>query len=108
MSTVPRRNRAGITRLPPAIWAIVKLEASKWAVLPSDLLSGSRTQFIVRARHAVIQKLQANGHSQTQIARWLGMHPSSVCYYEHRRRAISSLPSPYEIPCPDLSGEWAI
>lgn len=94
--------------VPPLILELARFKARAWNVDIADLLSGSKIRAVSNARRQLILALRARGHSQTQIGRWLGLDHSSVHYYEHGRRSQKQPVNPFEIPCPDLSGEWAI
>jgi chromosomal replication initiation ATPase DnaA len=104
---IPRRLKPP-TQPPPHVLVVVKGVAKLFNVEFQDVLSGSRVRAVTQARHDVIRQLVERGNSQTQIGIWLGLHHTSVHYYANGRKIRNPRPDPREIPCPDLSGEWAI
>lgn len=90
---------------PPDVLAIVKRVAELFGVKYQYILSGSSVRAVAHARHDVIRQLRQRGNTLSQIGRWLGLHHTTVHYYQ---KGVRPRPDPREIKCPDLSGEWAI
>lgn len=69
-------------------------------------LEGKRGTSYTAARSACVKRLRGMGMSLSEIGQQLGIHHTSVLYYI--RRPVRVALKNRDIPCPDLSGEWAI
>lgn len=94
--------------VPPAVLRAMKCAAEDFNLSLPELLNG-KSDTKVKARRRCIQTLRRMGFSLTEIGRFMGRHHTTVL---HALGGHSPRLSPEEqlasIPCPDLSGEWAI
>jgi hypothetical protein len=100
-----------LKKLPPKVQRVIDICAADWNVTSAAILSGTKVGDTARARRQVMQTLARQGYGQSQIARWLGLHPSSVNYGVRLKDgdiAKTLREKLDDAPCPDLSGEWAI
>lgn len=95
--------------VPPRIMAKMRLIASTYEI-PLELLRvrgyGHNSKERVACRGHIAAALRAEGISLATIGTYLNLHHTTVLYLikEHIPVRAKQL----EIPCPDLSGEWAI
>ena len=96
--------------MPKRVRQAVTMAAEEFNVQVSDILGPSRARNVAQARRRACRYLTRMQFSSVQIANYLGINHSSVLY--HRRidngRTGRGPSKPVEVPCPDLSGEWAI
>lgn len=110
--------------LPPKVRKAIQIAAEEAGTTVSMLFGPDRHKKTCQGRRLAIRYLLRMEFSRAQIGRFLGIHHTSVL--NHERRDImnaedtrgngltaawrSQIPpkAPVEIPCPDLSGEWAI
>jgi hypothetical protein len=94
----------------PAVEQLLMACAFRYGVTRDDLLHGGNRTLFVAARRDAARRLRGRGYSYPVIARYLGIHYTTAL---HLVRTEGRIPVPVgdnrdEIPCPDLSGEWAI
>lgn len=104
--------------LPPRIRTICQVFAQEHAISIADLVGKSQSKNIVMARRKAIHALRRTGLSLPEIARYVGKHHTSVLsalrqpLRDPKTNKVTQAPYQkiinWEIPCPDLSGEWAI
>ena len=90
----------------PAVRKLIREVAARRGVALSTIVSRSHEPRAVAARAEVMLHLRMQGWSTPEIGRVFLMHHSNVLY-SLKKLQQEQEPS-YEIPCPDLSGEWAI
>ena len=99
----------GRYRMPDEIFALVLAACARNDVPIAELLQGARHLRVTRARRAICCELSRRGYSLSQIGRWLRVHHTSVFYaLRSQGRAARAAAPRGPVPCPDLSGEWAI
>lgn len=75
--------------------------------LPVQALTGqTQTREVVRARHDAYERLRLAGFSYPAIGLIFNRDHSSVVHALRGRAKVN--PNRFEVPVPDLSGEWAI
>lgn len=91
---------------PPRVKAIMQDAADRYNLTVVEMVNGPKTAQACAAKSMVAKKLRGLGFSYSSIGRHLSLHHTSVMAYMKMRPKIK--PGPVVIPCPDLSGEWAI
>lgn len=94
-------------KLPPRVALALRAAAGDCGVTVEMILSGVRQPRVVRARRQASLTLRRMGFTVSDTARYLRLHHSSVLKMPAERKRIAQNRE-VEIPCPDLSGEWAI
>jgi hypothetical protein len=102
-------NRPTMGKLPPRVRSAVRIAGDSFGVTPEAILSGIKVGKTPSARRMAIQILARQRFGQSQIGHWLGLHHTSVAYYisGKKRKTLEEIEA-MQMPCPDLSGEWAI
>lgn len=101
-------------RLPREIETLIRRTAYQFSTTLEEIQSGIKPTNVMLARRSCIHKLRKQGFSLSQIGRWLRVHHTSVLYALQKPNPRSTgyfvepEPADNEVPCPDLSGEWAI
>lgn len=94
----------------------IQLAAEEFEISYAMLMGDSREKRIVLGRRRAVRYLIRLQFSRAQIGRFLNLNHASVLYHERIDKGLpgKGKPTPEiieklrEIPCPDLSGEWAI
>lgn len=81
--------------------------AEQFAVQRDELLEGTKRKNVAQARAALCKELRAMGFTLDRIGLYLNVHHTTVHAAVYGRKG-SREPWQGPIPCPDLSGEWAI
>lgn len=100
-----------ISRMPKKALDILRAQASKYGVRPSEITNSTcRDSMVTRARREVCRDLRRRGWSLTRIGRVVGLNHTSVL--KHTRDIPFAHPKPPSKEAkpwePDYSGEWAI
>jgi hypothetical protein len=101
---------------PPRVRAVIERCAEEGNISVAAMITGPQTRRAVNAKRQVARELRRHGFSLNEIGAFLQRDNSTVLYYltsgpptkSPRRAAAPDWPVWQEIPCPDLSGEWAI
>lgn len=111
---LPSTKRLPSKRLPPRVDSVMRTIAAEHGMTISMAISSARgcqSPIFVQCRAAMCVELRRLGLSLQVIGRYVGgMHHTSVMHLiraygpEMQRKRQEAK----EIPCPDLSGEWAI
>lgn len=101
-SMIPGRM-AGL-KYPPRVRVIIERCAEEGDISVAAMIDGPKTPRAVNAKRAAARRLRENGFTLNEIGVFLHRHHTSVLHLLNS----GSEPKKYEIPCPDLSGEWAI
>ena len=99
--------------VPPRIMAVIRLAAIENDVPPEKMFErgkvGGRAAV---ARRTAVCRIRAMGFSLQEIARFMGLHHTSVLHHLKQRRRQLGLGQARrredDPVLPDLSGEWAI
>ncbi len=94
----------------------IQVAAEEFEVTAQQVMGDSHEKRIVLGRRRAIRYLLRLQFSRAQIGRFLGLNHASVIYHERIDKGLPGkgkvMPEVIEklaaIPCPDLSGEWAI
>lgn len=89
---------------PPRVRAVFERCAEEGDICIAAMIHGPQTRRAVNAKRRVARELREMGFTLNEIGRFIHRHNSTVLYL------LKSGPAPaaFEVPCPDLSGEWAI
>lgn len=71
----------------PRVQAYVQEEATRAGISVDELLSRTRRHPVAMARRRVAVRLANDGFKNSQIARWMGLDPSSVHFYMQGKAA---------------------
>ena len=94
---------------PKSIRIALTIAADEMGVRVADILGPSSARNIVQGRRRAIRHLRRMNLSYSQIARYLGLNHTTVIYHVRIDKGEAARgPRNFTIPCPDLSGEWAI
>jgi chromosomal replication initiation ATPase DnaA len=108
------QRRAEYVRRHNTDLALIRTVACAHDITSAELLRGQQFRRVVDARMELSLRFRARGMSLLEISHVTGWHHTTVL--NHLRRAEKTRPR-YKnvlsieasvIPCPDLSGEWAI
>ena len=105
------RNQEVGAMIPFFVRKLFEQTAAKHDISVDYMLKRGRSMEQLRARAEVAYLLRARGWSLPRIGRALGgMHHTSVMHSlkVHYLPDMGRKREPSAIPCPDLSGEWAI
>lgn len=91
-------------KLPPSVSDVLNFAASRHGITFQELLSRRQYQSFVAARAHAARALRTQGYSLPAIARYLGLHHTSVMHYLRK----PGTPLDLEPVFPDESGIWAI
>ncbi len=83
---VANEMRAVPMEIPPSVRATIQRVCFECEVTPFDLLGKDRRPMFVKAREAVIARLDADGYSSQEIGRFLQRDHSTVLYHLNGRR----------------------
>src|ERR1700734_3911933 len=67
-------NRPKLSGLPPIVRDVIRSTAEMCRVTPEAILDGRKTGETAKARGLICRKLVAEGFTQGQIGKWLGIH----------------------------------
>jgi hypothetical protein len=96
--------------LPIRVKALIVEVAEQYNVVPASLFDRRGPLVNTVVKRIIIGRLSKQGIADTVIARFLGMHHTSVFHLRRQAQERINLAREinWEIPVPDLSGEWAI
>ena len=98
-----------MSQFPTKVRQVIAAAAGGSELRVADILGPSRERNIVRARRRAVRDLLDLNYSSAQVGRYLGINHTSVLYHGRRSRGLPGRKVAWgEVPCPDLSGEWAI
>ncbi len=92
-------------KLPSRVAMALDVAAAAHNVTRADILGPRQFFHFVAARREAAQTLRRMGFSLAQIGFYLNRHHTTILYAVNETVGESKAK---EIPCPDLSGEWAI
>lgn len=94
----------------------IQIAAEEFGISSAEVMGDNREKANVLGRRRAIRYLLRLQFSRAQIARFLNLNHASVLYHERIDKGLPGrgkvtpaiVEKLREIPCPDLSGEWAI
>lgn len=92
---------------PPRITAIIRAAADRYEVTERLVLGLCQEKPCMDARRQVARRLRDEGYSYPVIGRYLNRHHTTIMHLLAHGTEEARV-SRSEIPCPDLSGVWAI
>lgn len=95
---------------PPPVRAVIESCALAAELSVVAMIRGPKTFRAVNAKRACARGLRAKGYSLNEIGFFLNRHHTSVLHLLNTEAKIAAAPrgESFEVPSPDLSGEWAI
>lgn len=96
--------------LPPRIRQIFQRCADDFDISVIAMINGGHGRRVVMAKRKAARELRAKGYTLAEIGRFLHCHHSSVMHLINPGpgETLSEVYASTQIPCADLSGEWAI
>lgn len=95
---------------PPRVREVVESCALAADMSVVAMIRGPKTFRAVNAKRAAARALRAKGYSLNEIGFFLNRHHTSVLHLLNTEAKVAAPTrgESFEVPCPDLSGEWAI